>query len=235
MRLSHRPLPSTPPPPPIPFPPLTPLPLPGAGNPIVVLDSASRENEGDLILAAADASPAKLAFLIRHTSGFLCVSVPPPLAARLELPQMVADNRDPNRTAYTVTVDAADDVGTGISARDRSVTCRLLAAPGATRDSFRRPGHVVPLQAREGGVRVRAGHTEAAGEFCRLAGKEPVGVLAELVEDGGEAASDGTGEMGEGFGMMRRDACLAFGRRYGLRVVTIEALIQFLEQGGGKG
>lgn len=91
---------------------------------------------------------------------------------------------------------------------------------------------MVPLQAREGGVRARQGHTEAAVEFCRLAGKEPVGVIAELVEDGGEAGA--TAEMGEGFGMMRRDACLAFGRRFGLRVVTIEDLVRFVE-GRAKG
>lgn len=146
---------------------------------------------------------------------------------------MVAENRDPNRTAYTITVDASEGVTTGISAADRALTCRLLADPRAEKGWFRRPGHVVPLQAREGGVRVRAGHTEAAGEFCRLAGKEPVGVLAELVEDGESIEGGGRGEMGGEFGMMRRDGCLAFGRRHGLRVVTIEALVQFLEQGGG--
>ena len=146
---------------------------------------------------------------------------------------MVAENRDPNRTAYAITVDAAEGITTGISAQDRSLTCQLLAKRDVEKTAFRRPGHVVPLQAREGGVRVRAGHTEAAVEFCRLAGKEPVGVLAELVEDGD--VMEGKAEMGEGFGMMRRDACLAFGRRFGLRVVTIEGLVEFLERGGAKG
>lgn len=169
--------------------------------------------------------------MIRHTSGYICAPVTPTLAARLELPQMVNHNLDPNRTAYTITIDAMEGVTTGISAQDRSLTCRKLADPEAVKETFRRPGHIVPLQAREGGVRIRAGHTEAAVEFCRLAGKEQVGVIAELVENGEE--TEGRAEMESGFGMMRRDGCLAFARRYGLKVVTIEGLIRYLE-GGGK-
>lgn len=140
---------------------------------------------------------------------------------------MVSENLDPNRTAYTITIDATEGVTTGISAQDRSFTCQKLADPKVKKETFRRPGHVVPLQAREGGVRVRAGHTEAAVEFCQLAGKEAVGVLAELVEDGEEV--EGQAERSGGFGMMRRDGCLAFARKYGLKVVTIEDLIRFLE------
>jgi 3,4-dihydroxy 2-butanone 4-phosphate synthase len=139
---------------------------------------------------------------------------------------MVAHNTDPNRTAYTITIDA-EGVTTGISAQDRSLTCRTLADPKVHKDAFRRPGHIVPLQARDGGVRVRAGHTEATIDFCRLAGKELVGVIGEIVEDGDEVL--GAGERSGGFGMMRRDGCLAFARRYGLKVVTIEDLIQHLE------
>ncbi|EMC98369.1 hypothetical protein BAUCODRAFT_32403 [Baudoinia panamericana UAMH 10762] len=202
------------------------------GEFLVVLDSPHRENEGDLIIAASDFTPAKAAFMIRHSSGYLCAPILPSLAARLELPQMVSENADPNRTAYTITIDASEEVTTGISAQDRSTTCRRLADPTATKESFRRPGHVVPLQAREGGVRVRAGHTEAAVDLCRLAGKQPVGVIAELVEDGEE--TQGIAEMSGGFGMMRRDGCLAFARRYGLKVITIEDLIRHLE-GSGKG
>ncbi|KAK1082098.1 3,4-dihydroxy 2-butanone 4-phosphate synthase [Friedmanniomyces endolithicus] len=188
------------------------------GEFLIVLDSPHRENEGDLIIAAADLTPSKAAFLIRHTSGYLC---------------MVSENLDPNRTAYTITIDAAEDVTTGISAQDRSTTCLKLADPKATKQSFRRPGHVVPLQAREGGVRARAGHTEAAVDLCRLAGKELVGVIAELVEDG--EGVEGRAEMKGGFGMMRRDGCLAFARRYGLKVITIEDLIRYLEsEGKGK-
>ena len=136
-------------------------------------------------------------------------------------------NADPNRTAYTVSVDAADAaVSTGISAHDRALTCRTLAAGTATAALFRRPGHVFPLRAREGGVRERRGHTEAAVEFCRLAGKSPVGVICELVEDGEEG--EGVGER-RGGGMMRRDACLAFGKRWGLEVCTIEDLVVYVE------
>ncbi|TKA37679.1 hypothetical protein B0A54_11763 [Friedmanniomyces endolithicus] len=203
------------------------------GEFLIVLDSPHRENEGDLIIAAADLTPSKAAFLIRHTSGYLCAPLTPSLAARLALPQMVSENLDPNRTAYTITIDAAEDVTTGISAQDRSTTCLKLADPKATKQSFRRPGHVVPLQAREGGVRARAGHTEAAVDLCRLAGKELVGVIAELVEDG--EGVEGRAEMKGGFGMMRRDGCLAFARRYGLKVITIEDLIRYLEsEGKGK-
>jgi len=146
-------------------------------------------------------------------------------------------NTDPNRTAYTVTIDAAQDVTTGISARDRSVTCRKLAEDGASAAEFRRPGHVVPLRAVEGGVRQRQGHTEAAVEFCRLAGMAPVGVIAELVEGADEE------EVGEGgivaaerggVDMMRRDGCLAFGKKYGLKVVTIQDLVRHLEQTDGQ-
>lgn len=202
------------------------------GDFILVMDSTDRENEGDLIIAAQDLTPAKAAFLIRYTSGYLCAPIVPALAARLELPQMVTENSDPNRTAYTITIDAAEGVTTGISAQDRSLTCRRLADPAVQKDWFRRPGHVVPLQAREGGVRVRAGHTEAAVDFCKLAGKEPVGVIAEMVEDGEYVA--GKAEMSGGFGMMRRDGCLAFARRHGLKAVTIEDLVKYLDSREGK-
>ncbi|KAK3707921.1 3,4-dihydroxy 2-butanone 4-phosphate synthase [Vermiconidia calcicola] len=199
----------------------------GRGEFVVVLDHQHRENEGDLIISASDFTPAKAAFMIRHTSGYLCASILPSLAAKLELPQMVTHNLDPNRTAYTITIDAMEGVTTGISAQDRSLTCQKLADPKVRKDTFRRPGHIVPLQAREGGVRSRAGHTEATMDFCQLAGKAPVGVLAELVEDGEEV--EGQAEMTGEFGMMRRDGCLAFAKKYGLKVVTIEDLIRYLE------
>lgn len=204
----------------------------GRGDFIVVLDSPHRENEGDLIIAAQDFTPAKAAFLIRHSSGYLCAPITPSRAAALELPQMVGHNTDPNRTAYTITIDAAEGVTTGISATDRSVTCVKLADPQAKKETFRRPGHVVPLQAREGGVLARQGHTEAAIDFCRLAGKELVGVIAEIVEDGD--AVEGKAELSSGLGMMRRDGCLAFAHKYGLKTVTIEDLVRYLE-GHSKG
>jgi len=146
---------------------------------------------------------------------------------------MVVDNADPNRTAYTVSVDATDpSVTTGISAHDRALTCRTLASASAKPSSFRRPGHVFPLRARDGGIRERTGHTEAAVEFCRLARKQPAGVICELVEEGEEV--EGMAERREG-GMMRRDGCLRFGKRWGLRVCTIEDLVEYVEKHEGDG
>ena len=202
------------------------------GEFLVVLDAQHRENEGDLIIAATDLTPSKAAFMIRYTSGLLCAPILPTLAAKLELPQMVNHNSDPNRTAYTITIDAAEGTTTGISAQDRSLTCQLLADPEVTKETFRRPGHIVPLQARPGGVRTRGGHTEATLDFCHLAGKAPIGVLAELVEDGDEV--EGLAERSGGFGMMRRDGCLAFARKYGLKIVTIEDLTKYLEEIHGR-
>lgn len=145
---------------------------------------------------------------------------------------MVTENADPKGTAYTVSIDSADDsVTTGISAQDRALVCRTLASPDAHPDSFRRPGHVIPLQARPGGVRERQGHTEAAVEFCRLAGKAPAGVIAELVETG--EVVEGVAEIGGNNGMMRRDSCLAFGKRWGLKVCTIEDLVDYLHKTEG--
>lgn len=209
---------------------------PGAGSFIIVLDSPSRENEGDLIIAASALTPQKCAFMIHHSSGYLCAPLPSSLADTLDLPPMVpkTSNTDPNRTAYTITVDAtAQEVTTGISAHDRALTCRALAAREVKSADFRRPGHVVPLRAVDGGVRARQGHTEAAVEFCRLAGLSPVGVIAELVEAEAESGEDGRGgerkaEMAS-TGMMQRDGCLAFGRKYGIKVVTIEGLVEYLD------
>ncbi|KAL8805351.1 MAG: hypothetical protein Q9182_002025 [Xanthomendoza sp. 2 TL-2023] len=200
------------------------------GEFIVVLDSTDRENEGDLIIAAEAMSTEKMAFMVRHTSGLICAPLPSSLAKALDLPQMVSANADPNRTAYTVSVDAAaPSITTGISAHDRALTCRTLASPNAIASSVRRPGHVFPLQARDGGIRERRGHTEAAVEFCRLAGKAPVGVICELVEDGEEVEAKAERVSG---GMMRRDGCLKFGRRWGLKVCTIEDLVEYVEAKG---
>lgn len=198
------------------------------GEFIVVLDSQDRENEGDLIIAAEDVTTEKMAFMVRHTSGLICAPLTSRLAAQLELPQMVVDNEDPNRTAYTISVDATDpSVSTGISAHDRALTCRTLAHAKTTAASFRRPGHVFPLRARDGGVLERTGHTEAAVEFCRLAGKAPVGVICEMVDDG--EVVPGQPIMREP-GMMRRDACLEFGKKWGLKVCTIEDLVEYVER-----
>ncbi len=157
-----------------------------AGLPVLVVDDADRENEGDVILAAELATPAWIGWTVRHTSGVLCVPMPEERADRLGLPPMVARNEDARQTAYTVSVDAARGVGTGISATDRATTARLLAAPDVTAGDLVRPGHLFPLRAKDDGVLVRAGHTEAGVDLCRLAGLTPVAVIAEVVEDDGE-------------------------------------------------
>jgi 3,4-dihydroxy 2-butanone 4-phosphate synthase len=191
-----------------------------------VLDSPDRENEGDLIIAASALTPEKCSFLIRYSSGYICAPMPVSRAAALNLPQMVSENLDPNRTAYTLSVDSTDSsVTTGISANDRSLTCRRLADPTAKSTQFRRPGHILPLQARDGGVRERRGHTEAAVDLCRLAGKQPVGVICELVVDGKEVP--GQTQL-VGGGMMRKDNCLAFGKKWGIKVCTIEDMVKYI-------
>ena len=197
------------------------------GEFIVVLDSQDRENEGDLIVAAQDVTTEKMAFMVRYSSGYVCAPITSELALSLSLPQMVTTNQDPKGTAYTVSIDGHDDtITTGISAHDRALTCRILGSPKASATSFRRPGHIIPLKARDGGVRERPGHTEATIDFCRLAGKSLVGVIGELVEDG--ESVPGVAEMREP-GMMRRDGCLAFGRKWGLKVCTIEDLVEYLK------
>ncbi|KAH6633297.1 DHBP synthase RibB-like alpha/beta domain-containing protein [Boeremia exigua] len=202
------------------------------GEFVVVLDSPDRENEGDLIIAAESLTPEKAAFMIRYSSGYICAPLTVSRAAALHLPQMVADNADPNRTAYAISIDADhESVSTGISAQDRSLTCRMLADPNAKASEFRRPGHILPLQAREGGVRVRRGHTEAAVDLCRLAGKQPVGVICEMINDG--ESVDGRPEL-VGSGMMRTDDCLKFGKKWGIKVCTIEDMVTWIEENEGK-
>lgn len=172
-----------------------------------------------------------MAFLVRHSSGYVCAPLAPELTEALDLPQMVAHTQDLRATAYTLTVDSADPtVTTGISARDRALTCRTLADPAATAASLRRPGHVLPLRSRPGGVRERRGHTEAATEFCRLAGKRPAGVICELVDDGEEVEGQA---IFRAPGMLRGEQCIAFARRWGLRVCTIEALVDHVEKTEG--
>ncbi len=156
-----------------------------AGRPVLVVDDEDRENEGDVIMSAARASPEWVAWAVRHGSGLLCAPMPREWAERLQLPPMVSDNQDPRRTDYTVTVDAATGVGTGISAADRSRTVRVLADPASGPHDLIRPGHVLPLRARPAGVLERPGHTEAAVDLCRLAGLPPVGLITEVVEDDG--------------------------------------------------
>ena len=169
---------------------LDPIPLAIAaiarGEAVVVVDDEDRENEGDIIFAAQHSTPALMGWTIRYTSGVICIPMDDSHADRLALPPMVAINQDAKVTAYTVSCDAAEGMSTGISASDRSLTARVLADPASTPASITRPGHIFPLRAVAGGVRQRPGHTEAAVELCKLAGCEPVGVIAEVVDDLGE-------------------------------------------------
>jgi 3,4-dihydroxy 2-butanone 4-phosphate synthase/GTP cyclohydrolase II len=185
-----------------------------AGKAIIVTDSADRENEGDLVIAAELVTTELLAFTIRHTSGFLCAPMTNERANELDLPLMVEHNQDFRRTAYTVSVDAAEGVTTGISARDRAETLRVLANPASGPGDLIRPGHIIPLRAAPGGVRERAGHTEAAVDLMNLAGLQPVAVIGELTMDDGS--------------MMRGADLEAFAEEHELVIVSIEELAAHL-------
>jgi len=187
-----------------------------AGRPVIVADDENRENEGDVVLSAQLATPEWIAWTVRHSSGFICAPMPGEWADRLDLPPMVEVNEDARGTAYTVSVDAADSVTTGISAGDRSHTLNVLADPDATPASVIRPGHILPLRAVDGGVRERGGHTEASVELMRLAGLQPVAAICELVDDDGS--------------MMRLPGLLELGERDGLHVITIEQLVAYLDE-----
>ena len=158
------------------------------GEFLVVVDDEDRENEGDLIIAAEHATPARVGFMVRHTSGLICLPALGERLDELQIPMMVANNTDARRTAFTVSVDFGPGTTTGISAADRAKTIASLIDPDVTADSFTRPGHVFPLRYQPGGVLRRAGHTEAAIDLARLAGLYPAGVLAEIVTDDGEVA-----------------------------------------------
>lgn len=183
------------------------------GEMVVVVDDEDRENEGDLILAAEKITAEIMAFMIRHTSGVLCVPLPGERLDALELPLMVRQNKEIQRTAFTITVDAREGTTTGISAADRARTVKALVDPKTRPEDLARPGHIFPLRYREGGVLKRRGHTEAAVDLARLAGMQPAGVLAELVHD------DGT--------MMRRPALEAFAQEHHLELITIEDLVAY--------
>ena len=152
------------------------------GDIVVVVDDEDRENEGDLVMAAEFATPEKIAFFLHHTSGYICAPITSQRARELDLPPMVATNTESMRTAFLVSVDLRHGTSTGISAYDRSATIQALVDPATRPDDLARPGHVLPLEAREGGVLKRAGHTEATVDLCRLAGLYPAGVLCEVVD-----------------------------------------------------
>ncbi|MFW6093589.1 MAG: 3,4-dihydroxy-2-butanone-4-phosphate synthase [Pseudomonadota bacterium] len=187
-----------------------------AGEMVVVVDDDDRENEGDLIMAASKATPEQVAFMIRHTSGILCTPILEEQAKRLRLEPMVARNDAPMSTAFTVSIDYSEGLTTGISAEERAATAQALTSSNVTAEEFVRPGHIFPLVARQGGVLVRSGHTEAGIDLSVLAGCPPVGLLAELVND------DGT--------VQRLPELREFAREHGLKIISIADLIAYRQQ-----
>ncbi len=187
-----------------------------AGRAVVVMDDADRENEGDIIVAASKMTESLMAFMIRHTSGVICVPLPGQDLDRLQLPLMTAQNSERMRTAFTISVDARDGVSTGISAKDRARTVRTLVDSATEPYEIVRPGHIFPLRYAEGGVLRRPGHTEAAVDLARLAGLPAAGVLAEVVND------DGT--------MARLPQLRAFADEHGLALISIAQLIEYRRQ-----
>jgi 3,4-dihydroxy 2-butanone 4-phosphate synthase/GTP cyclohydrolase II len=186
-----------------------------AGKPVIVVDDADRENEGDLIFAAEMATPELVAFMVRYTSGYICVPLTEADCDRLDLPPMHHTNQDRRGTAYAVTVDLKEGTTTGISAHDRALTMRALADRNSTDADFTRPGHVVPLRAKEGGVLRRAGHTEATIDLCRLAGLRPAGVLCEIVSEKDVE------------GMARLEELEVFAAEHDLALIAIADLIAY--------
>lgn len=183
-----------------------------AGKPVLVADDEDRENEGDAIISAELASEQWIAWMVRHTTGFLCVPMDDARANALGLPVMWAENQDPHGTNYTITVDATNRFSTGVSAADRANTAHVLADPASDASSLIRPGHMMPLRAKAGGVLARRGHTEATTDLLKLAGLSPVGVIGEMVSNDGS--------------MMRLSELLDVGRKEGLPVITIEQLVE---------
>jgi 3,4-dihydroxy 2-butanone 4-phosphate synthase / GTP cyclohydrolase II len=185
----------------------------GKGRMVIVVDDADRENEGDLIMAAERVTPEAIAFIVRHSSGVICMPVIGERLDELKIPLMVAANTDTRGTAFTVSVDARTGVTTGISAADRARTIRAVIDPATEAADLSRPGHIFPLRYREGGVLKRAGHTEAAVDLARLAGLYPAGVLCETVNEDGS--------------MARLPDLVAFARTHGLTIISIADLIEY--------
>lgn len=183
------------------------------GKPVVVMDDKDRENEGDLIFAAEKATPEMLAFMVRHTTGIICIGMTGDRIDKLDLPQMVHENTESHRTAFTVSVDYLHGTTTGVSAQDRATTIRALVDEKAKSKDFSRPGHLFPLRAKTGGTLKRAGHTEAATDLCQLAGLKPAGVLSELVNDNGT--------------MMQENDLVLFAKEHNLCLITIADLVRY--------
>ena len=186
------------------------------GELVIVVDDATRENEGDLIMAASHAKPERVAFMIRHTSGILCTPLGEEDARRFRLDPMVSRNDAPMSTAFTISIDYKHGLTTGISAEERANTVVALTNSNASPDDFVRPGHIFPLIAKQGGVLVRSGHTEAGVDLAKLAGLPPVALLAEVVHD------DGT--------VMRLPALQTFAKEHGLKMVSIAQIIEYRQR-----
>ena len=189
-----------------------------AGQGVLIVDDEDRENEGDLIYAAETVTPQQMALLIRECSGIVCLCLTDEKADALKLDPMVKDNTNKNGTAFTVTIEAAKGVTTGVSASDRVTTIRAAIAPGAKPEDLNRPGHIFPLRARPGGVLERRGHTEVTCDLARLAGLAPAGVLCELTNE------DGT--------MARLPEVAAFARKHGMPLATVEDIAQYRMETG---
>ncbi len=183
------------------------------GEMVVVLDDEGRENEGDVIMAAEFATAESISFIVRQAAGLLCVAITEERADELDLPLMVANNTDRERTAFAISVDAIEGTTTGVSPTERAVTAVALADPASTAASFNRPGHVNVLRARKGGVLQRAGHTEAAVDLARMAGLHSAGILCEIISQ-------------DGAGMARRPELIEFARLHDLKVITVADLIR---------
>ena len=183
------------------------------GNGVLVLDDEDRENEGDLIFPAETITSEQMAKLIRYGSGIVCLCITDERCQQLDLPPMVAHNNSVNKTAFTVTIEAAKGVSTGVSAADRVTTVQAAIAEGAKPEDLHRPGHVFPLRAANGGVLTRRGHTEASVDLARLAGFKPAGVICEITND------DGT--------MARAPEIVEFAQKFGYVVLTIEDLVAY--------
>ncbi|MGG2479057.1 3,4-dihydroxy-2-butanone-4-phosphate synthase [Rhizobium sp. BR5] len=185
------------------------------GEMVIVVDDEDRENEGDIIAASDSITPQQIAFMMNHARGLICVAMPGERLDALDIPLMVPRNTESMKTAFTVSVDYIPGTTTGISAADRAKTVRALVSEGSRPDDFARPGHIFPLRANPEGVLGRTGHTEAAVDLCRLAGKYPCGTICEIAND------DGT--------MARLPQLEVFAERHGLLIVTIKDLVSYLK------
>lgn len=187
-----------------------------AGGMLIVVDDENRENEGDLLMAADAITTAQVNFMITHAKGLLCVPMEAEVLQRLEIPLMTKENTDRHGTKFTISVDVKEGTTTGISAGERAKTIKALARPASKASDFMRPGHIFPLLAEKGGVLKRAGHTEAAVDLAKLAGRAPVGAICEIIREDGE--------------MARLDDLIPFARKHGLKIVTIADLIRHRRQ-----